>query len=225
MARRLGRPKGGQALLTRDRILTTALRIVDDEGVAALSMRRLATELGVDPMAIYHHLSGKHALLVGLTEIVFQQLRLPPVDDTPWQEQVRTFARAYRSLTQTHPNLVLYLVTDAEARKNERVSMANELLYAALARAGLPPEMIVGAADLLVDYLNGFALGESSASTARASPRAELDIRLEEHYRPEQFPVMHRVLSSLSERDRAADIEAGLDIIVAGIEALARREL
>ena len=61
MGRRLGRPKAGQELLTRERILDAALRLVDEQGMAALSMRRLAAELGVDPMALYHHLPGKAA--------------------------------------------------------------------------------------------------------------------------------------------------------------------
>ena len=68
MARRAGRPRTGEEPLTRERILSTALSMVDEEGIEALSMRRLARELGVDPMAIYHHLPNKRALLSGLIE-------------------------------------------------------------------------------------------------------------------------------------------------------------
>ena len=62
MARKPGRPKMGTEILNRERILSAALELVDANGVAALSMRRLATKLGVDPMALYRHIPDKAAL-------------------------------------------------------------------------------------------------------------------------------------------------------------------
>jgi TetR/AcrR family transcriptional regulator, tetracycline repressor protein len=218
MGRKPGRPKAGQEMLTRDRILTTALRLVDEYGVEALSMRRLATELGVDPMAIYHHLPGKQAILAGLIELVFQELQLPASESATWQEQVRAFARAYHSLTRAHPNLVLYLVTDPESCANAAL-VANEVLYTALAAAGLSPVAIVRTADLVIDYLNGFALAESSGRVGKPSERQELLDRLSEQL-PEQFPTMRWVFDRLSQDDIQADIEVGLEIILAGIEAI-----
>jgi TetR/AcrR family tetracycline transcriptional repressor len=218
MGRKPGRPKAGQEMLTRDRILITALRLVDEYGVEALSMRRLATELGVDPMAIYHHLPGKQAILAGLIELVFQELQLPASESATWQEQVRAFARAYHSLTRAHPNLVLYLVTDPESCANAAL-VANEVLYTALAAAGLSPVAIVRTADLVIDYLNGFALAESSGRVGKPSERQELLDRLSEQL-PEQFPTMRWVFDRLSQDDIQADIEVGLEIILAGIEAM-----
>ncbi len=220
MGRRLGRPKAGQEMLTRDRILTTALRLIDEHGVEALSMRRLATELGVDPMAIYHHLPGKHAILAGLIEIVFNELQLPATKYATWQEQVRAFARAYHSITRAHPNLVLYLVTDPKSCADAAL-VANEVLYTALAAAGLSPQAIVLSADLLVDYLNGFALAESSGRLGHPGERQDLLTRLSEQ-RPEQFPTMRWVFNNLREDEIRADIEVGLEIILAGIEAIVR---
>lgn len=220
MGRRIGRPKAGQALLTRERILTTALRLVDKHGVAALSMRRLAAELGVDPMAIYHYLPGKQAVLAGLVEIVFNDLQVPKTENEIWEDQVRAFARAYRNLTRAHPNLVLYLVTDAESGANAALA-ASEVLYAALATAGLTPRMIVRGADLVVDYLNGFALAESSGRLGQPGEREELLTRLKQPP-PERFPTMRRVFDSLTEEEIRANFEAGLDIILAGLEAIVR---
>src|SRR5690606_38257905 len=76
--RAMGRPRAGERRLTRERILHAALELVDREGVAALSMRRLAAALDVDPMAIYHHLDGKEAVIAGLVELAFGELRIPP---------------------------------------------------------------------------------------------------------------------------------------------------
>src|SRR5918999_1643071 len=77
MARRTGRPRAGEETLTRERVVSTALSVVDEEGLEAMSMRRLAKELGVDPMAIYHHLPNKRALLSGMIEKAFSEMRVP----------------------------------------------------------------------------------------------------------------------------------------------------
>lgn len=221
MGRRLGRPKAGQAVLTRNRILTTALQLIDAEGIGSLSMRRLATELGVDPMAIYHHLPSKATVLAGVVERVFDDLQLPEIHSSSWQEQVRAFARSYYNLTCAHPNLVFYLVTDPECSSSAALA-ANEILYAALMAAGLPPRLIVLAADLVVDYLNGFALAASSGHLNQPGERQVLLAKLKEHP-PEQFPALHQVFKSLTVTEMQGDIEVGLEIILAGIESIAQR--
>lgn len=159
--RRLGRPAAGHPHLTVDRILATALAFVDEHGLGALSMRRLATELGVDPMAIYHHLPNKAAVVSGLVERVFAQMRLPaPEDGGGWAAMVRVWVHAYHELTHSHPNLVLQIVSDPAA-----VSRAGELINAplrrALAQAGLEPDQAEACAGMFVDFVNGYALGES----------------------------------------------------------------
>jgi AcrR family transcriptional regulator len=185
-------------------------------------MRRLAAELGVDPMAIYHHLPGKRAVLAGVTAIVFGELHIPALAGAAWQDHVRAFARAYHELARAHANLVLYLVTDPTSGGNA-ILAANEVLYAALTQAGLPPRMIVRAADLVVDYLHGFVLGErtgelgpSGESGERHGPFMRLDPRV-----LDPFPTLRQVFGSLAEAEFQADVEDGLDIILAGIEAMA----
>lgn len=219
MGDKIGRPKAGQEPLNRDRILTAALRLVDEQGMQALSMRRLAAELEVDPMAIYYHLPNKRAILGGLVERVFAELRLPLAKGGAWPEQVRAVAQAYHGLAKAHPNLVLYLVTDRESAAVAALEL-NEALYEALAAAGLSPQMIVRASDLIVDYVNGFALAEVSGPVGQTTEWQELSVLLDEHS-PDQFPAMRYVLSSLTGEDLADGFEAGLDIILAGIAAIA----
>src|SRR4028119_235068 len=99
MARRAGRPRAGEEPLTRKRILEAALSLVDEEGIGSVSMRRLAKELGIDPMAIYHHLPNKRALLSALIEEVFSKMRAPgPGKSEDWRERVRTWAWAFRDM-------------------------------------------------------------------------------------------------------------------------------
>jgi TetR/AcrR family tetracycline transcriptional repressor len=189
--RRPGRPTAGQAPLTVDRILTTALAFVDEHGLEKLSMRRLARELDVDPMSIYHHLPSKAAVVCGLVERVFTQIRLPAPDDSDWTEQVRDWVHAYYELTRTHPHLVLKMVSDPAAviRAGELIG---EPLQASLAQAGLPPDKIDACEAMIVDYVNGYALAEIAHSR----------------------PYAGQTMSS-------AGLDSGLDVMLLGIQALA----
>jgi TetR/AcrR family tetracycline transcriptional repressor len=202
------------------------LELVDGQGIEALSMRRLAAELQVDPMAIYHHVPGKTAITAGLVQMVFAELRVPQHVEADarasWQGRVRDWARAYRDLARAHPHLVLHLVSNPAAATVARLQ-AEEALYAAFADAGLSPAEIVGAASLIVDYLNGVALAESSGLTDEAGDDADFLGHLRE--RPnDELPTMRRVYETLPEAQPHRDFFGfGLDTLIAGLEALAAR--
>jgi TetR/AcrR family tetracycline transcriptional repressor len=83
---------------------------VDEKGMDALSRRRLAAELRVNPMAIYH-LPGKGAVLSGMVEMLYGEMRAPADAADAWQDLLRENARALRDVTRKHPNLVLHLVS------------------------------------------------------------------------------------------------------------------
>jgi TetR/AcrR family transcriptional regulator, tetracycline repressor protein len=219
MGRKLGRPKAGQELLTRERILETALRLIDLHGVEAFSMRRVAADLGVDPMAIYYHLPGKPAVLAGVVELVCAGLQLPPPGIGAWQERVRAVAESYRGLVRAHRNIALYLIADAEASVSAALEV-NEALFEALLAAGLPPREVVRAADLVVDYVHGFALAEASGPVGASGERRELLAGLGRQPTG-RFPALRGVLGGLNEDELRADFAAGLDIILAGIAARA----
>ena len=218
MARKPGRPKTGDAPLTRERILTVALDLVDRSGMDSLSMRRLATELGVDPMAIYHHLPGKQVILTELVQRVFDELRVPEPAHSGWQDRIKAFAHAYHNLARIHPHLIRYLATDLSPTTPALLA-ANEFLYAALADAGLSGRMIVRAADLIIDYLNGFGLVEQTQAMGGPAEQGGLLQHLTQHP-SEHFPTLRRVLREISKEEQAADVASGLDIILAGLMAI-----
>lgn len=163
----------GKEPLDRARIVATAIAVIDESGLEALSMRRLGRELGVDPMAVYHHVPGKEALLHEAVRAVFARMAIPATEG-PWRDRVRGWAHAYRDVAGRHPNLVLRIVSDpvAVAVAAER---ANEALYGALEASGLPAGAVVPAADLVVDYVNGFVLGGVDAPADRAGFEFGLD--------------------------------------------------
>jgi AcrR family transcriptional regulator len=152
--------RAGQAPLSRAKILATALEVIDEAGLEGLSMRRLGKELGVDPMAVYHHVPNKEELLRAVVHDVFS--RMPsPATEGPWRDRVRSWAHAYRDLALAHPNLVLRIVTDAQA-VSVAAGQINASLQAALETGGLPPRAVSGGVGLIVDYVNGYVLAAVS---------------------------------------------------------------
>jgi AcrR family transcriptional regulator len=88
--------------LNKSRVINAALTIVDREGLDALNMRRLGTELGVDPMAIYRHVDGRDGVLDGLAQRMWEEVNVA-IEDGPWREQLREFTRALRRVFHAHP--------------------------------------------------------------------------------------------------------------------------
>ena len=228
--KQIGRPKAGQERLSRERILEAALGLVDEEGMEALNMRRLGAKLGVDPMSIYRHLPSKEAVVSGLVEKVFSEMEVEPPQGQDWRERVRAWAGAYVGLVRSHPNLVLQIVSDAAAVSDAMLQIS-EPLYAALWEVGLSPRGIALASDTVVDFVHGHVLAEAqghsddSAHSDNAGFERDLLARLEAQP-ADRAPTMRRVFRALaedeSERDSALAFTVGLNILLAGIEAMAK---
>ncbi|MDP9792659.1 AcrR family transcriptional regulator [Catenuloplanes nepalensis] len=95
-----------RAPLTRERVLAAAMRVVDAEGIKALTMRRLGAELGVEAMSLYHHLPGKEALLDGLADALIAEIQAEAalrVDAAGWKERLRQTFLAARVVMLRHP--------------------------------------------------------------------------------------------------------------------------
>lgn len=112
-----GARRGRRGTLSRDQILTAALRIADSHGLEALTMRRVATELSVDPMALYRHLDNKDALLGGITEKLWDEVPLPPRHDGDWKEPMRAFAFGLRAVITGHPATAALLTQHGLVRR------------------------------------------------------------------------------------------------------------
>src|SRR5262245_40544846 len=204
-----------RAGLSRERILEASLRLVDTAGLDGLSMRRLAAELGVDPMAVYHYFRGKRAILLALVESVFAGMPAPD-PGAPWQRQLRQWARDYLALARAHPGLLLWIVSDPEA-VGIAAAYANEPLARALETAEPPlrPDAVIGAIELVVDWVNGRVLPEAEALAASDDPVVAFLAGQPE----DRFPALRRLLAPSPDRRPRDGFEFGLDVIVAGLEA------
>lgn len=148
-----GRGRGHHAGLTREAVLRTAVELVDEQGLAALSMRRLGAELGVKAMALYHHVGSKQELLDGLVELLFAEVVPTVRDDEPWQASMRRFAHTMLDVLLAHPNLVP-VVLSRPATTPEVLRILEESL-GALRQAGFRPDRSLD----LIYALIGFVVG------------------------------------------------------------------
>ena len=95
--------EGERARLTRAAVVDRALALADKSGLDALTIRKLATELGVTPMALYWHFRGKDELLDGLAERLWSEIDLTVDRAAPWTEQIRALLESLLTVLRAHP--------------------------------------------------------------------------------------------------------------------------
>ncbi|MEV4801570.1 TetR family transcriptional regulator [Nonomuraea sp. NPDC049421] len=146
--------------LTIEEISTTALRLAEENGVEALSMRRLAAELRVNPMSLYHHVDNKEALIRMLCTAAQQRIELPADDGAPWQDQLRRLAVAYHQHTRAYPAMWTYLHRHPEII-SDREHALWQALYRILRLAGVPESELRRTSDVLHAFVTGFVMAET----------------------------------------------------------------
>lgn len=149
---------GGHAKLSRDGIVDAALALVDEDGLEALSMRRLAARLGVEAMSLYNHIDGKAALLDALVERLIVATEVDFPEGEPWTEALMRMATAVRALAHAHPRAYVLLATRPPATARGIVHL--EPLHAVLARAGFDGGQRLLIMQILFTFLNGYLLAE-----------------------------------------------------------------
>jgi TetR/AcrR family tetracycline transcriptional repressor len=202
--------------LSRPRILEAALRLVDQDGLEALTMRRLADELKVDPMSTYNHVDGKEALLDGLAELLWNEIEEPDPQE-PWQGQLRAFAVSMRALAHAHPNAYGLLLGRGilPAPALERIGAA----LGALEQAGLSRERAAQLIRMLIAYAAGYAMLELSSAPAPCATPLELIVSLTRTL-PKDAPAhLVEVAQSMVDCDMDLQFNLGLDLILSGLQA------
>jgi len=196
--------------LDRRRILETAVRFVDREGLTALSMRKLGAELGVEAMSLYNHVPNKEALLDGMVEVILGELEVPPRGED-WEKRVKEAYRAFRRLAHEHPNVFPLLVTRPPDTM-DGVWLVEEFLKT-LRAAGFGPETALHAFRTLSSYATGYSMAEIRGF-AMEPVEAHLGAR---SLSAAEFPNISELGNYLEDVDRDAEFEFGLDLILSGL--------
>ena len=203
--------------LDRDEILGAAIALVDRQGLAALNMRALASDLGVGTMSLYHHVPNREALLDGVVEVMMADIELPDPASGPWDQRASRMARSLRAVAMRHPNCVPLLVTRPFSTSGSLGPC--EAAFAVLSEAGLDPEHALVAFRTIVAYVLGFVVMESSGFFGGVGPYCDPDALLELG-----FPALAEMAPHVAGRDVDADFDAGLRIVEQGVVAAWARE-
>lgn len=211
--------------LSRALVVAAALEIVDRDGVAGLSMRRLGTAVGRDPMTLYRYAANKAALLDGVAELVLEQLEVD-TDDDDWESQLRTVARTYRALALAHPQVVPLLVTRPLATplalRPRGTLRPFEAILELLTRAGFSIVDALYVYRSFFGFLHGHVLNELQELVDNHEETDDL-LRLGLHQLPlREFPLLRSLATELANYDGAAELERGLDILLTGLHLYVR---
>jgi AcrR family transcriptional regulator len=202
--------------LTRQLVLEAGLRIVDSEGLAALTMRRLGRELGVEAMSLYRHVPNKEALLDGIVELIVLEIDVPAWPDGDWKEATRQILRSYRRAAHAHPN-AFPLVTMRPLNTPEALRRL-DVTFEILRRAGFDEATAIVAFRTLAGYTRGFALEEVTGRALGALPPGT--DRVDPRVLPaDEFPRITELAPQLVAANRDAEFERGVDLILTGLEA------
>jgi AcrR family transcriptional regulator len=195
-----------------------ALKLVDDEGVEALTMRRLGSGLGVEAMSLYRHVENKQALIDGIAERLMAEVDSHTRQGGGWAEAARSMSLGIRRVAQAHP--AAFELVGMRAINTPNGLRPIEALLAELRAGGFAPGRAVAAYRLISSYSRGFALAEITGFTLATNPRDPARLTSEQ-LPADEFPTIHELARPLSHQPTNAHFLAGLETIIDGL----RREL
>jgi AcrR family transcriptional regulator len=202
--------------LNRDYIIRTALAIIDRDGLAKLSMRRLGRELGADPMAVYHYLPSKAALFDGVVEAVYREIDLIGIDlGGPWREQLTAFLHALRAAVRRHPNALPVLST--RPAHGPSLLWFSEHALGLLTAAGFTAAQAIDLVNCLGTFTIGHVLAEVGEPIGGATATAdELAGRLNDG----TYPRLAQAFADGYEYRPDEQYELGLRVMLDGFARL-----
>jgi TetR/AcrR family tetracycline transcriptional repressor len=200
--------------LSRERIVAQAMVMLDADGEANFSMRRLAAEMGVDPMALYHHIPNRAALMREVVDALLDECELPAPSGS-WQDRVRALCHAFRRLAHRHPGAFMVYALFHEWVPSEH--RLHEALYAALDAGGFAPVTMVRGGRLLIAYAETFAWEEITQWIVPYS--GEDRAKLIESLAAGDYPLTTALVDQIADIDPDAEFAFGLDVVIRGLEA------
>jgi AcrR family transcriptional regulator len=221
--------KGPRPALSLDRIVAAAVRVAAADGLAAVSMSRVATELGVSTMSLYRYVAAKDELLALMSDLTYEA---PPARRGPgegWREGLSRWAWTERAVVRRNPWVLRIPISGPPVTPNAIAWL--EVGLDCLRDTGLVEGEKLSVILLLTGYVRSQALLEADISAAQAAGATPPDPQMTASYGrllarltdPERFPALHAVIESgvFDEPDDGDyDFTFGLERVLDGIEAL-----
>lgn len=205
--------------LTRGRIVAVAVGLADGAGLAAVTMRAVAAELGVEAMSLYNHVTNRADLLDGMVEAVFGEIESPD-QSLPWRDGVARSAESVRTVLHRHPWAVGIL--DSRRAPGAATLRRHDAVLGTLRRAGFSPGAAVRAVAALDSYVYGSVLTERSLPVGENDDAGALAAALTAAVSESDFPYLVEVAREHASGPGGLDLDAafqfGLSAILAGLE-------
>jgi AcrR family transcriptional regulator len=206
--------------LSRDKVLGAAITLADQDGIESLSMRKLAQEFGVVPMALYKHVANKDDMLDGMVDVVFSEIDLPP-NGTDWKTGMRQRAMSARQVLARHRWAIG--LTESRMKPGATNLRHHDSVIGCLREAGFSIEMAIHAYSALDSYIYGFALQEQTLPFDNPENVGEVAEDMLSQFSADEYPYLKETIVQLinkSDWEYADEFEFGLDLILEGLEKL-----
>jgi AcrR family transcriptional regulator len=204
--------------LTRERVLAAAVALADRGGIGSLSMRKLAQELGVEAMSLYHHVANKDDILDGLVDVVFGEIDLPSGDEG-WKAAMRRRAISAREALRRHPWATGLM--DSRPTPGAANLRHHDAVLGVLRGAGFSLELAAHAYSLLDSYIYGFALQEASLPFHTSEEAAQVAQAIMAEFPASEYPHLTEIAVDHVLQpgyDYGDEYLFGLDLILDGLE-------
>lgn len=203
--------KANRPTLTRQQIVDAAIGLVDREGLEALTMRKLASALGMSPMSLYYHVRDKSALYDLILDAVMDDVDLT-VDDgaLPLEERLARMAHAFRAALLAHPRATV--IAMGRSMRTPAQLRPIEAMLGVLLGAGLSPAEAMRAVNVIGQYVIG-----TTALYANHLTESEYHDDGVPGIEPADFPNLLTAMSAGGEGAWDEDFEAGLRALIGGL--------
>jgi AcrR family transcriptional regulator len=217
-------PKRKREPVSRERALHVAVEVADAGGLSDLTMRRIADELGVEAMSLYHHVASKDAILDGMVDLVFREIELPP-RDVDWKTAMRRRAASMRTVLLRHR----WAISLMESRKTPgHATLAHhDAVLGCLRAAGFSLELTAHAYAALDSYIYGFVHTELQLPFQTTEETHALAKNMLAAFPVDAYPHLAEFMSEhIYKRGYAFanEFDYGFELILDGLDRAHKRE-
>lgn len=202
--------------LTRERVVDAALRVMDEEGLEAVSMRRVAREVGVEAMSLYNHVLDKEDLLAAIQQKVFSEFAFEALPDDPFGNGARV-AHAWRDLMRAHPALIEIMAEKHQAPISIDALRPMEKALEVLRSMGVPDRDAMQVFHAFGGYIQGFVMMERQLAFAERDPEHFEDVLSQ--LSSQDLPCVAAAMPYMADCDLDQQFDFGLDLMLQGLKS------
>lgn len=213
-------PQRAPRTLSREAIIDSAIKVLDAEGLDAVTMRRVAEQLGTGPASLYAHVSDKDEMVDLVYDRIIQEVEMPAeIDPANWQEQLKDIARSSRNVMHRHKDIARIGLGNIPTGEGALPLM--NMMVGILIEGGVAPDIASLSVDILALYFTATAYEESlEAFPTNPEQSEQFHLELNNFFASlpkEKYPYLFALAGPLTDGDGDHRFEFGLDLLVRGI--------